>query len=46
MESRRFTAEFRREAVKLAMQAGVSTARVAEKLEIHAKVLTRRIREV
>ena len=46
MERRRYTAEFKREAVKLASQAGVSKVKVAEELGIHANVLTRWAREV
>ncbi len=45
MERRKFTAEFKREAVKLANQAGVSKASVAEGLGVHANVLTRWVRE-
>ena len=45
MERRKFTAEFKREAVKLAMQVGVSKAKVAEELGIHSNVLTRWVRE-
>ncbi len=45
MERRNFTAEFKREAVKLATQAGVSKAKVAEELGIHANVLARWVRE-
>ncbi len=45
MERRRFTAEFKREAVKLATQAGVSKAKVAEELGIHANALTRWVLE-
>ena len=45
MERRRYAAEFRREAVKLASQTRVSKAKVAEELGIHANVLTRWARE-
>ncbi len=45
MERKNFTAKFKREAVKLATQAGASKAKVAEELGIHANVLARWIRE-
>ena len=45
MERRNFTAEFKREAVRLANQSGVSKAQVARELGIHANVLTRWVRE-
>ena len=45
MERRKFTGEFKREAVRLASQVGVSKAKVAEELGIHANVLTRWARE-
>ena len=45
MERRKFAAEFKREAIKLASQAGVSKSKVAEELGIHANVLSRWVRE-
>lgn len=36
---RRFTAEFKREAVKLALQPGAVVSRIAEDLGLHANVL-------
>jgi transposase len=39
MERRRFTAEFKAEAVRQALQPGISKAKVAEDLQIHGKVL-------
>jgi transposase len=46
MERRRFTAEFKREAVKLARQDGVSRAKVAQELGLNVTMLTRWVREV
>jgi transposase len=45
MERRRFTAEFKREAVKLARQDGVSRAKVAQELGLNVTMLTRWVRE-
>ena len=45
MERRRFTAEFKREAVRLARQAGVSQRKVAEELGLNANMLARWVRE-
>lgn len=45
MERRQFTAEFKREAVKLAAQAGVSRAKVAQELGLNAAMLGRWVRE-
>ncbi len=45
MERRRFAAEFKREAVKLARQDGVSRAKVAQELGLNATMLTRWVRE-
>jgi len=42
MERRKYTAEFKREAVKLARQDGVSRAKVAQELELNVTMLTRR----
>ena len=45
MERRRFTAEFKREAVRLARQEGVSRAKVAQELGLHVTMLARWVRE-
>ena len=45
MERRRFTEEFKREAVKLATQAGVSRAQVAQELGLNANMLGRWVRD-
>jgi len=45
MERRRFTAEFKRGAVKLARQDGVWRAKVAQEPGLHVTMLTRRVRE-
>ncbi len=45
MERRRFTAEFKREAVKLARQDGVSRAKVAQELGLNVTMLARWVRE-
>ena len=46
MERRRFTAEFKREAVRLAGQEGVSRAKVAQELGLNVAMLTRWVHEV
>ena len=46
MERRKFTAEFKREAVRLAGQDGVSRAKVAQELGLNVTMLTRWVREV
>ena len=45
MERRRFTAEFKREAVRLAEQEGGSRAKVARELGLNVTMLTRWVRE-
>ena len=45
MERRRFNAEFKREAVRLATQPGSSRAQVAQELGLNATMLGRWIRE-
>jgi len=45
MERRRFTAEFKREAVRLAQQPGKSRAMVAQELGLNANMLGRWIRQ-
>jgi transposase len=45
MERRRFNAEFKREAVKLARQDGVSRAKVAQELGLNVTMLARWVRE-
>jgi transposase len=45
MERRRFTAEFKREAVKLAGQEGVSQAKVAQELGLNVNMLARWVRQ-
>ena len=45
MERRRFTAEFKREAVRLAQQPGKSRAKVAQELGLNANMLGRWIRQ-
>jgi transposase len=45
MERRRFNAEFKREAVRLATQSGSSRAQVAQELGLNATMLGRWIRE-
>ncbi len=45
MERRRFTAEFKAEAVRQALQLGVSKARVAQELQIHSNVLRKWVRQ-
>jgi transposase len=45
MERRQFTAEFKREAVRLATQAGVSRAKVAQELGLNAAMLGRWVRD-
>jgi transposase-like protein len=44
MERRRFTAEFKREAVKLAGQEGVSRTKVAQELGLNVNMLGRWVR--
>lgn len=45
MQRRRFTAEFKREAVKLAMRSGTSRAQVAQELGLNAAMLSKWVRE-
>ena len=45
MEKRRFTEEFKREAVRLGTQAGVSKTKVAQELGIGVGILGRWVRE-
>ena len=45
MERRRFTAEFKREAVRLATQGGVSRAKVSQELGLNASMLGRWVRD-
>lgn len=45
MGRRRFTAEFKREAVKLAAQPGTVVSRVAKDLGLHANVLRKWVKE-
>jgi len=45
MERKKYTAEFKREAVKLARQDGVSRAKVAQELGLNVTMLTRWVRE-
>lgn len=45
MGRRRFTAEFKREAVKLALQPGAVVSRIAEDLGLHANVLRKWVKE-
>lgn len=45
MQRRRFTAEFKAEAVRLALQPGVSKAKVAQDLQIHDNVLRKWVRQ-
>lgn len=45
MGRRRFTAEFKREAVKLAAQPGTVVSRVAEDLGLHANVLRKWVKQ-
>ncbi len=42
---RRFTAEFKREAVRLTRQPGAVTARVAEDLDVHPNVLRKWVQQ-
>jgi len=44
MERRRFTAEFKREAVRLAKQSGTSRVQVAQELGLNADMLGRWVR--
>jgi len=46
MGRRRFTEEFKREAVRQATQPGVSKSQVARDLQIHANLLRRWLREL
>jgi transposase len=46
MGRKRYTAEFKREAVRQASQAGSSTAKVAQELGLHANMLHRWVREL
>ncbi|MCS6289816.1 MAG: transposase [Nitrospira sp.] len=46
MERRKFTREFKREAVKLIEDRGVPVARSARDLGVHGTVLRRWVREV
>jgi transposase len=45
MERRRFTAEFKAEAVRQALQPGISKTKVAQELEIHGNVLRKWVRQ-
>ena len=45
MERKKYAAEFKREAVRLAGQAGVSRAKVAQELGLNVTMLTRWVRE-
>lgn len=45
MERRRFTVEFKAEAVRQALQPGVSKAKVAQDLGIHGNVLRKWVRQ-
>lgn len=45
MERRRFTTEFKREAVRQAQQAGASRAKVARELGLNANMLGRWVRQ-
>ena len=45
MERRRFTAEFKREAVRVAKQSGVARSQVARELGLNANMLSRWVRE-
>lgn len=45
MQRRRFTAEFKAEAVRQALQPGVSKTKVAEDLQIHDNVLRKWVRQ-
>jgi len=45
MERKRYAAEIKREAVKLAGQEGVSQAKVAQELGLNVTMLTRWVRE-
>jgi transposase len=45
MARRRFTAEFKAEAVRQALQPGISKAKVAEDLQIHGNVLRKWVRQ-
>jgi len=45
MGRRRFTAEFKREAVKLAVQPEAVVSRIAEDLGLHANVLRKWVKE-
>jgi len=46
MGRKRYTAEFKREAVRQATQAGVSVTKVAQDLGLHANLLHRWVREL
>jgi len=45
MERRRFTEEFKAEAVRQALQPGVSKAKVAQDLQIHGNLLRKWVRQ-
>ncbi len=45
MERKRYAAEFKREAVKLAGQEGVSRSKVAQELGLNVTMLARSVRE-
>jgi transposase len=45
MQRRRFTVEFKAEAVRQALQPGVSKAKVAADLQIHDNVLRKWVRQ-
>jgi transposase len=46
MGRRRYTAEFKREAVRQAIQPGVSVTKVAQDLGLHANMLHRWVRQL
>ncbi len=45
MDRRRFTAEFKREAVKLALQPGATVTRIAQDLGLHPNMLRKWIKQ-
>lgn len=45
MERRKFTSEFKREAVRLANQSGVARSKVAQELGLNANMLSRWVRD-
>lgn len=46
MGRRSFTAEFKREAVRLVIERGLPVSRAAQQLEVHANVLRKWVRDV